>query len=396
MKRTVSIPVALPRERFLILMARCADVFNEHARWMVANSTYSKAKAHASLYEELRGRYPDVPSAFVQAMRDTASEACRAVKLATTPHKRPASGIRYDRRTMTLRGEQLTLSCIGKRVRVILEIPEHLRDVFYGDAWKLKGATLTYERRRGRFWIRLVYEAPTPPVEKGRTLGIDRGIYNLAVTSDGKQHSGSELRANQRRYLYNRRTLQAKGTPSARRRLKAMSGREQRFSRNANHCISKEIANTEGVTTFVLEDLAGINHKRRGKRINKWLSSWPFYQLSLFLTYKAEALGKKVAYVDARYTSQKCSRCGHTAKDNRKKSRFCCKRCGFCAHADHNAAMNIRDNHILSLAALAGAPIGEQGSVNAPDATATSVAEPTGNTAATTPVVSPRPRAGGN
>jgi ribosomal protein S27AE len=87
------------------------------------------------------------------------------------------------------------------------------------------------------------------------------------------------------------------------------------------------------------------------------------HQFEQFLSYKAEALGKRVVFVDARYTSQKCSRCGHRSSANRKKSRFRCGSCGYTAHADINAAVNVRDNYILSLAQI---ETGEQGSVNAP------------------------------
>ncbi|MEA5504189.1 hypothetical protein VB735_13910 [Halotia wernerae UHCC 0503] len=42
MKRTVSIPVDLPSERFLPLMEQCAEIFNVHIDWAIANSTYNK------------------------------------------------------------------------------------------------------------------------------------------------------------------------------------------------------------------------------------------------------------------------------------------------------------------------------------------------------------------
>ncbi|WP_072075564.1 zinc ribbon domain-containing protein [Limnoraphis robusta] len=67
--------------------------------------------------------------------------------------------------------------------------------------------------------------------------------------------------------------------------------------------------------------------------------------------------------MDARYTSQKCSRCKQRHSTNRHKSRFHCKTCGFKAHADINASMNIRDDYILSTAPSESV---EQASVNAP------------------------------
>jgi transposase len=70
--------------------------------------------------------------------------------------------------------------------------------------------------------------------------------------------------------------------------------------------------------------------------------------LENFLSYKSVALGKETAFVDARYTSQRCSRCGNTNRANRKKSRFHCRSCGFQTHSDINSGLNVRDNFFLS------------------------------------------------
>lgn len=349
MKRTVSIPVDLPRERFLSLMSQCAEIFNAHIDWALDNRTYNKNKAHKELYHLLRLQHPTVPSALVQTIRDNALEAIKATLFKKTPKKKSTSGLRYDKRTMTLRGQQLTLSCIGKRVKIILNVSDYFKEVF--ETWEFCAATVTYSKHSKQFWVRLVFDTDDPPkLEVGKVLGVDRGLYHIASTSDGQFFSGSNIRAVQRRYLYNRRQLQQKGTRNAKRRLKAMSGREKRFMRDCNHCISKKLAALEGVKTYALEDLSGIRNQRRNKLVNKWISSWSFYQLEQFLTYKAQAKGKQVDYVDARYTSQKCSRCKQRHSTNRHKSRFHCKTCGFKAHADINAATNIKDDYILSTA----------------------------------------------
>ncbi|MBD2186488.1 RNA-guided endonuclease InsQ/TnpB family protein, partial [Aerosakkonema funiforme] len=290
-----------------------------------------------------------------------ALEAVKATKFKRTPRKKPTSGLRYDKRTMTLRGKQLTLSCIGKRVRLILDVPEYFREVF--ETWDFCAATVTYTKHTKQFWVRLVFETTDPVQVDGKTQGIDRGLYHQAVTSDGQFFSSDKIREVQRRYLYNRRRLQQKGTRSAKRRLKAMSGREKRFMRDTNHCVSKKLANQPDITVFVLEDLSSIRTQNRGKKVNKWLSSWPFYQQEQFLTYKAAALGKKVVNVAPSYTSQKCNICKHIKKTFRHKSRFHCKDCGHKTHADLNAARNIRDDYFLS--STQGTQ--EQGSVNNPD-----------------------------
>lgn len=98
----------------------------------------------------------------------------------------------------------------------------------------------------------------------------------------------------------------------------------------------------------MLEDLKGIreNSKPFRKEQAFWVHGWSFSQLEFFLTYKAAYAGCFVDHTDARYTSQKCSVCGHTEKANRiKQSVFKCKKCGFQLNADLNAARNIESNY---------------------------------------------------
>jgi IS605 OrfB family transposase len=342
-----------------------AEIFNIHVDWALEHKTYNKSKAHHALYQQMKQKHSQIPTAFIQSIRDTAMEAVKATAFKKRPHKKKYSGIRYDKRTMTLRGRQLSLSCIGSRERILLEVPECFRNIF--ETWKLKGATLTYSVKKKQFWIRLVYETETPPIKlEGISLGIDRGLRQLAVTSEGQFFSNNKIRANQRRYLYNRRTLQAKGTPSAHRRLKMLSGKEKRFSRDVNHQVTKKLILLEPVKTYVLEDLSGIRNQKRGKHGNKRLGSWPFHQFRLFLAYKAEVYGKQVAYVDPRYTSQKCSCCKDINKKSRNKGTYHCINCNFRLHADWNAAINIRDHYLLSSTSKTSE---EQATVNWPHVT---------------------------
>ena len=157
-----------------------------------------------------------------------------------------------------------------------------------------------------------------------------------------------------RRYAHNRKTLQEKGTRSARRRLKAMRHREERFIRDVNHRASKRLANTPNVSVIAFEDLAYIRRQARkgtktGRRRRNMLNQWPFAQLQEFTAYKAARNGVRILMVDPAYTSQKCNRCGYVDARNRNHARFDCLRCGHSDNADHNAALNIRDRAIQNL-----------------------------------------------
>ena len=185
------------------------------------------------------------------------------------------------------------------------------------------------------------YEKDSPEVIEGDALGIDRGLRNIVSCSNGYEVSGKTRNRIKRKRGFQRKELQAKGTRSAKHRQRCLSGREKRFSLNENHSIAKEIVNLP-YTHFILEKLSKMK-KDKGKRFNRRISNWSYYQLENMLKYKSEALGKTIEYVDPRYTSQRCNCCGHIDRNNRKGEEFVCKKCGHKDGADINAAKNIRD-----------------------------------------------------
>jgi IS605 OrfB family transposase len=217
---------------------------------------------------------------------------------------------------------------------------------------------LLYRQRADTFFLAITVDAPEPaPDEASDYLGVDLGVITLAATSDGEflNHSAGPKHAdiNQVRARFSRlrRKLQKKDTKSAKRLIRKHGSREKRFSRDINHCLSKAIVQTAKGTRrgIALQDLQGIR-ERAGKTVSKRqrraLHSWAFFQLRAFIAYKAALAGVRVVYVDPAYTSQTCSQCGHCGhceKANRmSQAKFLCRSCGFSAHADLNAAANIR------------------------------------------------------
>ena len=104
------------------------------------------------------------------------------------------------------------------------------------------------------------------------------------------------------------------------------------------------------MSVYVLEDLSSMNMLRlkgkSGKTMRKWISNWSYSDLEFKLTYKCQKNGIKVEFVDARYTSRKCSVCKTIDNASRNGNRYTCRHCGSSMHADTNAAINIRDNYI--------------------------------------------------
>jgi len=355
--KTISVKLnKLDKEEYLQLLKEASLLFNYYTTWAYKIKSYNKGQCHKENYFKVQELFPNIKTALVQSIRDNALESVKSRKFkCKQPIKKETSGLRLDKRAITIRGNQVTIIGKSKRHKEILHIPEIHKEIF--ESWNFKMATLTYQKKKNQFWLNLVFQNPEEVVEKPikssqEIVGIDRGLYHLAVTSDRQFFSASETRKQRRKYLHVKKTLQQKGTQSAKRKLKSISGKEKRFMKDVNHCITKSLANNPQYNMFVLEKLTNIRNKRKGKKLNKLLSNWSFYQFEQFLTYKAEALGKQVVYIDPHYTSQKCSNCGDTNKTSRNKSQYKCKSCGYFEHADINASINIKRDYTISIAQL--------------------------------------------
>ena len=223
----------------------------------------------------------------------------------------------------------------------------------YFDHTTYKFGTAILVNKRGKYFLHIPvsYEVEESSLSDiCNVVGIDRGINFVVATYNSKHKSGfvSGRAIKQKRAHYSklRKELQKRQTPSARRRLKAIGQRENRWMQDVNHCISKALVESNPKhTLFVLEDLTGIrNATERVKTKDRYVSvSWSFFDLEQKLIYKAKQNQSTVIKVDPHYTSQCCPVCGHIEKSNRNKKihLFTCKNCGYKSNDDRIGAMNL-------------------------------------------------------
>lgn len=175
-------------------------------------------------------------------------------------------------------------------------------------------------------------------------IGVDRNtIGHVAVASNPKTGKVYKLgkEAYHIRNKYNNMRKKFKKNKKF-KKLKTLKHRESNIVKNINHHISKKIVSIAKSQNcgVKLEKLTGIRlNRRHSKKFNYALNSWSFYQLQQFIEYKAKINGVPVTYVEAAYTSKKCSRCGCIGIRERKS--FKCPTCGHVDHADVNASFNI-------------------------------------------------------
>lgn len=200
---------------------------------------------------------------------------------------------------------------------------------------------------RGHFFLNCVIDIEeAPEMDAGTILGVDLGIINIAADSDGSIYSGANIQAVRQRLTARRSGLQKRATKAAKRKLRALSGKQKRFQKHENHCISKALvqeAQRSG-RGIGLEDLRNIRNRVKASRGQRdRLSNWSFAQLRAFVCYKAKRVGVPVIFVEPAYTSQRCSCCGLIDKRNRpNQATFSCIGCSHSELADINAARNIK------------------------------------------------------
>ncbi|BBM68806.1 RNA-guided endonuclease InsQ/TnpB family protein [Rhodothermus marinus] len=304
--------------------------------------TFSKFKLQRLVYGQLR------------ALGLSANLAIRAIarvghrKGHRAKHYRPTS-CDYDQRTLSLRGESVSLSTTRGRLRIPMRLSPYHR-YWLARARSVQGGRLRRDRR-GRWYVHLTVRVAVPEaLPTGRVVGVDLGQRHLAALSTGERLSGGALKTKRLHYRAKRAEVRLKldrpseRTRSLRRLWARLSGRERRFVRQVLHEASRRIV--DGLApgdVLAIEDLRGLRGRTKRKGKARHLHQlWPYGLFRHLLEYKARLKGVRMVVVDPAHTSQTCPRCGHVDRRNRRSGRlFRCRACGFQHNADMVAALNL-------------------------------------------------------
>lgn len=327
-------------DSLLETMHRFNEACNYIANIAFKNGCVNKIELQKLVYYDVRDRFGLSAQHSIRAIAKVV-EAYKRDK-SIKPEFEPDGAVVYDQRILswrkleavsilTLKGRQIIPIRIGEYQKARLDRIRGQADLLFRD---------------GVFYLAVIVEAPEPSkFDPVGALGVDLGIVNLAVDSDGEVYSGSDVKKVRERNVALRARLQSRGTKSARRHLKHLSGRERRFMRHVNHCISRKLITKAKDTgrAIAREDLKGIRNSITVRKAQRYYhSSWAFGQLGFFIDYKAVIQGVPDIVVNPRGTSHICPVCGCYDRRNRPcRDEFRCIGCGFAGPADHVAAINI-------------------------------------------------------
>ncbi|MFC5181404.1 RNA-guided endonuclease InsQ/TnpB family protein [Actinomadura harenae] len=200
----------------------------------------------------------------------------------------------------------------------------------------------------GRWYVSFAVDtdAPEPLPETGHAIGVDFGLKDLMVTSDGVRIANPRTLERKVRHLarYQRRMARCRKGGSNRRKAQAKVARAHRKVRNArrDHLHRASTGMIRRADTIVIEDLA-VSSMVKNRRLARSISDAGWGELRRQLEYKAERHGRRLVVIDRWYPSSKtCSTCGHVLGElGLSTRRWTCPHCRSWHDRDLNAAKNI-------------------------------------------------------
>ncbi len=302
-------------------------------------SVWRSMISRPSSYCELRKRYPCLDSRYARA-------ASFHIESSDEPLHLPKDMFRI-------------VKANGKFAKFFLRIPSRAREYLWlplrmnlhnqGIIQNSDFGDSKLVKHGNRFFLHLTLKREVEWREVSSFLGVDLGERNLATAvlwqgshaSNPRWFYGKEARGVRRHYAWVRKRL---GERKLLKVIRHIGKKEQRTINDFCHKTSRQIVNTakEHRSIIILGELTGIRGRARGKRMNRIVSSMPYFKLSSYIANKAAWEGIPIIYASEAYTSRTCPRCGSEGR-RPYQGLFRCPNCCYEANADYVGARNLAE-----------------------------------------------------
>ena len=270
MKQTLTakvqiLPDSQEKELLLSTMRQYLAACNHVSTHISETHDLSQSSLNKALYYEIRDQF-GLPAQMAQSVIRTVIGNYKTI----LTNRKPWVKVQYRHgfydlvwnRDYSLKSDCFSINTVQGRLKLRF-CKQGMKDWFKPDN-SFGSAKVIY--KHGKFFLHIAVTREVPvTLPICNVVGIDRGINFLAVSYDSKGktvfYDGRAIKNKRAAFKHVRQSLQKRGTKSAKRRLKKIGQRENRWMSDVNHQISKALVefNPAG-TLFVLEDLTGIRH----------------------------------------------------------------------------------------------------------------------------------------
>ncbi len=253
-----------------------------------------------------------------------------------------------------------TQNAVKKEKRLYLPKVGLVKARFHRDIQgEIKTATVSMEAEQ--FFVSMNIEDGKEDIlesNNGKKIGIDVGVKVFAYTSDNQKIKHINLKKEIANVIKAQKVLsrRKKGSQNRQKAKRKLAKKHLKLKNKRNdflHKVTKKLSENQMIAIENLM-IKNMSKKAKGSIENPNMRSSPksglnrsilqqswgkFFEL---LEYKLKRNGGELIRVDPKYTSQKCSCCGHISKENRQsQAKFECVECGTQKNADYNASLNI-------------------------------------------------------
>jgi putative transposase len=242
---------------------------------------------------------------------------------------------------------KITLTKNLKNIKFRCSDLYHKRLQKYKD--NIRSATLS-KTKSGNFFLSILMDIPQNEFAKfkktNKQVGIDLGVKDFVITSDGKVFDNKHFFKGEERKLKKlQRQLSKKRKGSNnhnKQRIKIARAFETITHKKENYIHSVVNYLLRHYDTIYMEDL-NTSGMLKNHKLAKAIQEVGFFKFKTVLSAKALQNDKKVVLIGRFYPSSKtCSKCGYIHKDLKLKERhWQCPNCSTSHDRDYNAALNI-------------------------------------------------------
>ena len=248
----------------------------------------------------------------------------------------------------------------GNRINIINPLKDihykcSRKDEKYLNKYKdnIKSATLT-KTKSGKYYLSILIDGCLNKQMKASTnqfIGIDLGIKDFVITSDGETYDNIKIKRNNEKKLIklhkelSRKQKGSNNRNKAKIKLAKAYEKLNNIKENYLHSIANQLLNENQV--IIMEDL-GVKGMMKNHKLAKSIQELSLYRFKEILKYKAKWFNREIIEIDRYFPSSKlCSNCGYKNDDLTLKNReWVCPHCGQTHNRDINAAVNILNEGI--------------------------------------------------
>lgn len=301
---------------------------------------------------EIRRDTPWLASCKAECIREAALEVDKSFKNFFQGKGYPKFKSKHDKQSFHA---YQSISCVGNRLKFYgQKIKFMCSEKYLNTLNENKIKQVTFKRDAcGDYWASCLVDIKPERVlpKTDKVVGIDLGIKDLVVTSDGDKFENKRYFTNSQErlaVLQRRVSRKKKGSNNRNKARIKVAKLHRKITRQREwyyHQISNQLLREN--QTVVVETLR-VKNMMGNRKLSKHIADASWSTLVNMLEYKAKWYGRDIVKVDTFYPSSKtCSDCGNVKEQLPLSERtYDCEYCGLSIDRDVNAAINLRNSGI--------------------------------------------------